>query len=48
MSGEIKLDELITYTMPLEAINDAFDHMHAGRPASVVWFISDCSDVDVD
>ena len=39
MSGEIKLDELITYTMPLEAINDAFEHMHAGRSIrSVVHF----------
>ncbi len=39
MSGEINLDELITYTMPLEAINDAFDHMHAGRSIrSVVHF----------
>ena len=39
MSGEIKLDELITYTMPLESINDAFDHMHAGRSIrSVVHF----------
>ena len=39
MSGEIKLDELITYTMPLEAINDAFDHMHAGRSIrSVIHF----------
>jgi len=39
MNGEIKLDELITYTMPLEAINDAFDHMHAGRSIrSVVHF----------
>ena len=39
MSGEIKLEELITYTMPLEAINDAFDHMHAGRSIrSVVHF----------
>lgn len=39
MGGEIKLDELITYTMPLEEINDAFDHMHAGRSIrSVVTF----------
>ena len=39
MSGEIKLDELITYTMPLEAINDAFEHMHAGRSIrSVIHF----------
>lgn len=39
MGGEIKLDELITYTMPLEEINDAFEHMHAGRSIrSVVAF----------
>ncbi|MFZ9129473.1 MAG: S-(hydroxymethyl)glutathione dehydrogenase/class III alcohol dehydrogenase [Pseudomonadales bacterium] len=39
MGGEIKLDELITYTMPLEEINDAFEHMHAGRSIrSVVTF----------
>ena len=38
MSGEIKLDELITYTMPLEAINDAFEHMHAQSIRSVVHF----------
>lgn len=31
MSGEIKLDELITYTMPLEEINTAFDYMHEGK-----------------
>lgn len=39
MSGEIKLDELITYTMPLEEINTAFDYMHAGKSIrSVVIF----------
>jgi len=31
MSGEIRLDELITYTMPLEEINTAFDYMHEGK-----------------
>ena len=31
MGGEIKLDEFITYSMGLDDINDAFDHMHAGR-----------------
>lgn len=31
MSGEIKVDEMITYTMPLEKINDAFDLMHEGK-----------------
>jgi S-(hydroxymethyl)glutathione dehydrogenase/alcohol dehydrogenase len=39
MSGEIKLDELITYTMPLEEINTAFDYMHSGKSIrSVVIF----------
>jgi S-(hydroxymethyl)glutathione dehydrogenase/alcohol dehydrogenase len=31
MSGEIKIDEFITYTMPLEDINKAFDLMHEGK-----------------
>ncbi len=31
MSGEIKLDEMITHTMPLEDINRAFDLMHEGK-----------------
>lgn len=30
MSGRIKLDELITYTMPLDRINEAFERMHDG------------------
>ncbi len=39
LEGAIKLDEFITYTMPLDDINDAFDHMHAGRSIrSVVLF----------
>ncbi|MEL0083472.1 MAG: S-(hydroxymethyl)glutathione dehydrogenase/class III alcohol dehydrogenase [Gammaproteobacteria bacterium] len=31
MSGEIKIDEMVTHTMPLEEINRAFDLMHAGE-----------------
>jgi S-(hydroxymethyl)glutathione dehydrogenase/alcohol dehydrogenase len=39
MSKKIRIDELITHTMPLEKINDAFDLMHAGKSIrSVVVF----------
>lgn len=39
MSGEIKVDEFITHTMPLEDINKAFDLMHEGKSIrSVVHF----------
>ncbi len=31
MNGEIKIDEFITYTMPLDDINRAFDLMHEGK-----------------
>ncbi len=31
MDGKINIDDLITHTMPLEKINEAFDLMHAGR-----------------
>ena len=31
MNGEIRIDEFITYTMPLEDINRAFDLMHEGK-----------------
>ncbi|MCP5150859.1 MAG: S-(hydroxymethyl)glutathione dehydrogenase/class III alcohol dehydrogenase [Ectothiorhodospiraceae bacterium] len=31
MDGKIEIDPLITHTMPLERINDAFDLMHAGK-----------------
>ncbi len=31
MQGEIKLDEMVTYTMPLDDINKAFDLMHEGK-----------------
>jgi S-(hydroxymethyl)glutathione dehydrogenase/alcohol dehydrogenase len=30
MAGRIKLDEMVTETLPLEAINSAFEHMRAG------------------
>ena len=31
MNGKINIDDLITHTMPLEQINDAFDLMHKGE-----------------
>ena len=31
LSGEIKVDEMITHTMPLQDINRAFDLMHEGK-----------------
>ncbi len=39
MDGKINIDDLITHTMPLDKINDAFDLMHAGKSIrSVVTF----------
>ncbi len=39
MDGKIRIDELITHTMPLEKINDAFHLMHEGESIrSVVVF----------
>ena len=39
LSGELKVDEFITYTMPLEKINNAFDLMHEGKSIrSVIHF----------
>ena len=39
MNGKIKIDPLITHTMPLEDINRAFDLMHEGKSIrSVVLF----------
>ena len=39
LDGDIKIDEFITYTMPLEDINRAFDLMHAGKSIrSVIHF----------
>ena len=38
-SCEIKIDDFITYTMPLEEINRAFDLMHEGKSIrSVIHF----------
>jgi S-(hydroxymethyl)glutathione dehydrogenase/alcohol dehydrogenase len=39
LSGEIKLDPMITHTLPLERINEAFDLMHEGKSIrSVIQF----------
>jgi len=39
MSGKIEIDPLITHTLPLERINEAFDLMHSGESIrSVVVF----------
>jgi len=39
LAGEIRVDEMITHTMPLERINDAFDLMHEGKSIrSVITF----------
>jgi S-(hydroxymethyl)glutathione dehydrogenase/alcohol dehydrogenase len=32
MEGKINIDDMITHTMPLDQINDAFDLMHRGEP----------------
>jgi S-(hydroxymethyl)glutathione dehydrogenase / alcohol dehydrogenase len=36
MDGRINIDDLITHTLPLEKINDAFDLMHEGRSIRTV------------
>ena len=39
LNKELKVDEFVTHTMPLEKINDAFDLMHAGKSIrSVIVF----------
>jgi S-(hydroxymethyl)glutathione dehydrogenase/alcohol dehydrogenase len=39
MDGKIRIDEMITHTMPLDRINDAFELMHRGESIrSVVTF----------
>ena len=39
MSGDINLDDLVTFTMPIEQINEAFHLMHEGKSIrSVVTF----------
>lgn len=36
MEGKLNIDDLITHTLPLERINDAFDMMHAGESIRTV------------
>lgn len=31
LNGEVKIDEFITKTYPVEKTNDAFDDMHSGK-----------------
>lgn len=39
LAGEIEVDRMVTHTMPLEDINDAFDYMHTGESIrSVILF----------
>lgn len=39
MEGKINIDDLVTHTLPLEKINDAFDLMHQGKSIrSVITF----------
>lgn len=39
LAGEIKVDEMVTHTLPLNEINEAFELMHAGKSIrSVVTF----------
>ena len=39
MDGKINIDDLITHTMPIEKINDAFDLMHAGQINSFCCYL---------
>jgi S-(hydroxymethyl)glutathione dehydrogenase/alcohol dehydrogenase len=36
MDGKIQIDPLITHTLPLDRINEAFDLMHAGSSIRTV------------
>ncbi|MGZ6254283.1 MAG: S-(hydroxymethyl)glutathione dehydrogenase, partial [Candidatus Binataceae bacterium] len=36
MAGKINIDDLITHTMPLNRINEAFDLMHRGESIRTV------------
>ena len=39
MDGKIEIDPMITHTLPLDQINDAFDLMHKGESIrSVITF----------
>jgi S-(hydroxymethyl)glutathione dehydrogenase/alcohol dehydrogenase len=36
MSGKIDLDPIVTHTLPLDRINEAFDLMHEGKSIRTV------------
>jgi S-(hydroxymethyl)glutathione dehydrogenase/alcohol dehydrogenase len=36
MDGKIEIDPMITHTLPLDRINEAFDLMHAGESIRTV------------
>jgi S-(hydroxymethyl)glutathione dehydrogenase/alcohol dehydrogenase len=36
MEGKINIDDLITHTLPLSRINEAFDLMHSGESIRTV------------
>ena len=39
MNGEVKVDEFVSYTMPMDEINREFDLMHEGKSIrSVILF----------
>ena len=39
MAGVLKVDEFVTFTLPLEQIIQAFDYMHEGkRWVYMIWF----------
>ena len=39
MKGVINIDDMVTFTLPLEQINQAFDYMHEGKSIrSVIVF----------
>jgi len=41
LSGDIKVDEMVTHDLPLERINEAFDLMHEGKSIRSVIHFSD-------
>ena len=45
MRGELKVDEFVTFTLPLEQIIQAFDYMHEGKRWVVVEIIMSDSSV---
>lgn len=39
LDGTLKIDEFITFTFPLEQINEAFDAMHDGKRFEIHTFL---------